>query len=265
MCSLRQVPQRKHRNRNMLSILLLAGVAVGSAQAEVAFNAGVRTGYDSNVNGVARDADEEADRFVSAAASLVYYTALDSAKTTYFVGQVGAISNHYDRYDILDNSALIVSGGLYRQLNTNWSGQISVRGGQRRAEQSARDTDSVGSTVEIKNQLTPQLWVKLVGDIEDANADLDYFSYTGTSVGLSLGYRLLANTFVNGGYIYTQRDFATAADFETQTDTYFVEATQRLSEQWYLSGSYALKDNRSNISATDYDNHVLAVGINFNY
>lgn len=265
MCSLRQVPQRKHRNRNMLSILLLAGVAVGSAQAEVAFNAGARTGYDSNVNGVARDADEEADRFVSAASSLVYYTALDAAKTTYFIGQIGAISNHYDRYDVLDNSALILSGGLYRQLNANWSGQISVRGGQRRAEQSARDTGSVGSTVEIKNQLTPQLWVKLVGDIEDAEADLDYFSYTGTSVGLMLGYRLLANTFVNGGYIYTQRDFATAADFETQTDTYFVEATQRLSEQWYLSGSYALKDNRSNISATDYENHVLAVGINFNY
>lgn len=263
MCRLRCKSSRT--KKKILPALLLMGVAVGSAQAEVAFNAGVRTGYDSNVNGVGRDDDEEADRFVSAASSLVYYTALDAAKTTYFVGQVGAISNRYDRYDILDNSAFILSGGLYRQLNVDWSGQISVRGGQRQTEHSSRDTDSVGFTLEIKNQLTPQLWVKLVGDIEDANAQLDYFSYTGTSVGLTLGYRLLANTFVNGGYTYTERDFDTVADFETKTDTYFVEAVQRLSEQWYLNASYVTKDNRSNVAATDYDNHMMAVGINFNY
>lgn len=265
MCSLKHAPQRNNGIKSFASLLLWLGVAIGSAQAEVAFNAGVRTGYDSNVNGVARDAEEESDQFVSAAASVLYYTALDAAKTTYFVGQLGAISNRYDRYDVLDNSALILSGGLYRQLNADWSAQISVRNGLRQADQSARDTDSLGSTVEIKNQLTPQLWIKLVGDIEDADADLDYFSYTGSSVGVLLGYQVRANTFINGGYTYTQRDFATAADFETKTDTYFVEATQRLSSQWYLSGSYALKDNRSNIDATDYENHVVAVGINFHY
>lgn len=265
MSSLRQILQRKHNIKNISSLLLWFGVAIGCAQGEVAFNVGARTGYDSNVNGVARNAEEESDQFVSAAASVLYYTALDAAKTTYFIGQVGAISNRYDRYEVLDNSALIVSGGLYRQLNADWSGQISIRSGQRHTEQSARDTDAMGSTVEIKNQLTPQLWIKVVGDIEDADADLDYFSYTGTSVGVLLGYQVLANTFINGGYTYTQRDFVTTADFETKTDIYFVEATQRLSRHWYLSGSYALKNNRSNISATDYDNQVMAVGINFNY
>lgn len=265
MCSLQYTLRRNNGFKNILALVLWFGVAIGSAQAEVAFNAGVRTGYDSNVNGVARNVEEESDQFVSAAASVLYYTALDVAKTTYFVGQLGAIANRYERYDVLDNSALIVSAGLYRQLNADWSAQISVRNGLREMDQSARDTDSVGSTVEIKNQLNPQLWIKLVGDIEDADADLDYFSYTGTSVGVQLGYQVFTNTFINGGYTYTERDFATTADFETKSDTYFLEATQRLSSQWYLSGSYALRDNRSNIDATDYENHVMAVGITFHY
>lgn len=238
------------------------------AQAEVTLNAGAKLNYETNVNGspdTPTTANQESDTYLTLNASAVYYTPLDAAKTSYFIGQVGALSSAYDKFDSLDNSMLMASAGFYKQLSPTWSGQITGRGFARDTRQSARDAGGFGATLEIKNQLSQSLWIKAIADYEDSTANLDAFSYTGETYGVNLGYLPLQNTFLNLGYSHATRDFETATSFSTTTQTLFADVTQRLAKNWYLNGGYAYQDNDSNIAATGYTNHIVSLGLNFSY
>ena len=255
----------------VLSAAVAAGVLAalaGPAQAELTFNAGARLSHDNNVNGspdTPTKANQRSDSYLTLNASAVYYTPLDAAQTRYFIGQIGAQSSTYNKFNNLDSSMLMVSAGLWQQLSPTWSGQITGRGFTRNTKQTDRDSDGYGATLEIKNQLTPALWVKGVADYEDSKANLRTFSYTGKTYGVNLGYLPLKDTFVNFGYSHATRDFESAAPFVSKSQTLFAEVTQRLAKNWYLSGGYAYGRNDSNIAGTAYTNHIVSVGLNFSY
>lgn len=256
---------------NLLSIVVIAGALAtlaGTAQAEVNLNAGARLSQDNNVNGspdTPNKTNQIRDNYLSLNASAVYFTPLNVEKTRYFIGQVGAMSSSYNTYNNLDSSALILSGGLYQQLSSTWSGQIMGRGFSRYTRQTTRDSTGYGGTLEIKKQLSQTVWVKGVVDYEDNAANLSTFSYTGKTYGLNLGYLPLKDTFVNFGYSHNNRDFKSVLPFRTATQTLFIEASQRLAKNWYLNGGYASMKNDSNYAGTAYTNHVLSVGVSCSY
>ena len=260
-----QTKLNKHVRQVSTAVLLTGALVSAGAQAEVTLNAGLKLTNESNINGSPIKSTEGSDTYATLNASAVYYTTLDSAKTTYFIGQVGALTSAYNKFDNLDNTALIGSAGLWKQFSSSWSGQVTGRVFDRNTEQNNRDSTGWGTTLEIKNQLTPTVWIKGVADYEDSSANLSAFSYTGQTLGLSLGYLPLQNTFVSLGYSHATRDFDTVASFETTSQTYFVDVTQRLAKNWYLNGAYAYQDNDSNIARTDYTNHILSAAINFSF
>lgn len=235
------------------------------AQAEVTFNAGAKVTYESNVNGSPIKANQLSDSYLTLSTSAVYYTALDTANTTYFIGQAGAASSAYKNFDSLNNSMLMASAGLYKQFSPAWSGQATARGFGRDTKQSERDSKGMGMTLEIKNQLSQTIWVKGVADYEKSRANLDSFGYTGTTYGLNMGYLPLNNTFVNAGYSHNSRDFKTASIFKTTSQTLFGDVTQRIAKNWYLNAGYAYQKNDSNIAGTGYDNHIVSIGVNYSY
>lgn len=252
----------------VLSFAVLAGglAALSTpAQAEVAFNAGAKASYETNVNGSPTKANQLSDNYLTVNASAVYYTPLDAAQTSYFIGQIGASSSAYNKFSSLDNSALVASAGLYKQLTPTWSGQVTGRGFSRDTKQNERDSNGLGATLEIKNQLSQTMWLKGIADYEDSKAKLNSFSYTGTTYGVNLGYLPLKDTFVNLGYSHATRDFKTTSPFRTTSQTLFAEVTQRIAKNWYLSGGYAYQDNNSNIAGTGYTNHIVSVGLNYSY
>ena len=245
----------------------LAALA-GPARAEVTFNAGAKLSYDNNVNGspdTPTKANQKSDSYLSLNASAVYFTPLDSAQTSYFIGQIGALSSAYNKFSNLNSSMLVASAGLYQQLSPTWSGQITGRGFTRETRQTERDSDGYGATLEIKNQLSPTVWVKGVADYEDSKANLGAFSYTGETYGVNLGYLPLKDTFVVLGYSHATRDFKSVAPFVSKSKTLFAEATQRMAKNWYLNVGYAYQDNDSNFAGTAYTNHIVSVGLNFSY
>ncbi|MDA8128219.1 MAG: DUF2860 family protein [Betaproteobacteria bacterium] len=248
--------------------MLTALALTAPAQADVTLNAGARLTHETNVNGspdTPTKANQESDTYLTLNASAVYYTPLDTAKTRYFIGQIGALSSAYDKFDNLDNTMLVASGGLYQQLSSSWSGQVTGRGFTRDTQQSARDANGFGATLEIKNQLSQSVWIKAIADYEDSTANLDAFSYTGKTYGVNLGYLPLQNTLLNLGYSHATRDFETASAFNTTTQTLFADVTQRLAKNWYLNGGYAYQDYGSNIAGTGYTNHIVSLGLNFSY
>ena len=249
-------------------VLTLSLIFSFTAQAEVVLNAGSRLSYDDNVNGSSdrqQSSNQEADTYITLNASAVYYTPIDVAKSTYFIGQVGALTTAFNRFSNLNNSMLIATAGLYKQFTSNWSGQVTGRGFLRDTRQDARDSEGFGGTIEIKRQLGQKFWGKAVADYEDNEADVNGFSYTGETYGVNFGYLPYQNTFINFGYNYTKRDFDTASSFRTTTDTLFTEVTQRLSTNWYLNGGYVYRDNDSNFSGTSYSNQIVSLGLSYSY
>lgn len=249
---------------------VLAGglILAVTAHADITLNAGAKLTYETNVNGAPdkpTTANQESDTYLTLHTSAVYYTPLDAAKTSYFIGQVGVLTAAYNRFNNLDNSMLIASAGLYKQLSPNWSGQLTGRGFIRDTQQDARDSDGLGATLEIKRQLGQNFWVKAVADYEDNKANLDAFSYTGETYGVNFGYLPLQDTFINFGYSHAERDFSTASRFRTTAQTVFAEATQRLAKNWYLNVGYAYRKNDSNVVGTAYTNHIVSLGLNFSY
>lgn len=257
--------------RHTLSVVAMAGALVAlvnPAQAETTLNAGARLSNDSNVNGspdTPSKANQLSDNFLSLSASAVYFKPLNDAQTNYFIGQVGASTSTYNKFNNLNSSMLMASAGIYRQLSATWSGQIMGRGFTRETKQNERDSNGAGATLEIKKQLNQTVWVKGVADYEDSRANLSSFSYTGKTYGVNLGYLPLTDTFVNLGYSHAKRDFKSSLAFNATTETLFAEVTQRLAKNWYLNGGYAYMKNDSNFSGTAYTNQVLSLGLSFSY
>jgi hypothetical protein len=245
----------------------LAALA-GSAQAEVTFNAGARLSDDNNVNGSPdkpTKANQIGDNYLTLSASAVYYTPLDTAQTRYFIGQVGAFSSAYNKFNNLDGTMLLASAGLWQQLSPTWSGQVTGRGFTRNTKQTDRDSNGFGATLEIKKQLSPTVWVKGVADYEDSKANLDTYSYTGETYGVNLGYLPRKDTFINIGYSHNNRDFKSTAPFNSTSKTLFAEASRQLAKNWYLNGGYAYVRNDSNYAGTAYTNQLVSTGLSFSY
>ena len=255
----------------LLPAMVMAGALAalaGSAQAEVTFNAGARLSHDNNVNGspdTPTKANQRGDSYLTLNTSAVYFTPLDTEKTRYFIGQIGASSSAYNKFDNLDSSMLVASAGLWKQLSPTWSGQVTGRGFTRDTQQAERDSDGFGGTLEIKKQLSEAVWVKGVADYEDNAANLGKYSYTGKTYGVNLGYLPLKDTFVTLGYSQGKRDFKSVAPFVSKSQTLFAEVSQRMTKNWYLNGGYAYGDNDSNYAGTAYTNHVLSVGLSYSY
>lgn len=254
-----------------LPAAVMAGVLAvlaGSAHAEVTLNAGARVSHDNNVNGspdTPTKANQRGDNYLSLNASAVYYTPLDAAKSRYFIGQAGVMSSTYNAFTTLNNSGLVATAGLYQQLSSTWSGQVTGRGFTRNTRQTTRDSDGYGGTLELKKQLSQTVWVKAVADYEDSKANLTTYSYTGNTWGMNLGYLPLKDTFVNLGYSHNKRDFKSTAPFHSTSETMFVELSQRLAKNWFLNGGYAYGDNNSNYAGTAYTNHVVSAGVSLSY
>lgn len=248
-----------------ISTAILCFTASPNAYAEFTLNANLKQIYERNVNGAPDTSkhNQLGDTYTNLSASSVYYTTLGEGNSTYFIGQVGAQASYYHRYSNLHNSMVNASVGLYKQFSSAWSGQFTGRGYTRETRQKERDANGWGATFELKNQLTPTLWVKGVADYEDSDANASYFSYTAQTLGLSLGYLPWQNTFINVGFSEVKRDFNTVTAFHTTTQTLFTEASQKLSKNWYLTGSYAYQDNESNIANTGYTNQIISLGVAF--
>jgi hypothetical protein len=251
-----------------ISAVVMAGVLAGltgSAQAEVTWNAGARLSHDNNVNGSPTKANRLSDNSLTLSASGVYFTPLNDAQTNYFIGQIGALSTDYNKYHNLNSSMLVASVGLWKQLSATWSGQVTGRAFTRDTQQDDRDSNGYGATLEIKDQLTKTVWLKGVADYEDSKAHLSTFSNSGPTYGVNLGYLPFKDTFINLGYSHATRDFKTVTSFVSESQTLFLEGTQRLAKNWYLSVGYAYQDNNSNIAGTAYTNQTVSVGLNFSY
>ena len=258
-----------HRPFRPQLALALALVALAAhVQADTTLNAGVRLSHDSNVNGspdTPNKNNQRSDTYLTTSASAVYFTPLDKERNSYFIGQVGARFSRYQNYTNLNNSSLVASAGLYRQLSPEWSGQLTGRGFVRETRQTDRNANGYGATLEIKRQLSDKVWLKGIVDYEDTSANLRTFSNSGTTYGLNLGYLPKKDRFINLGASKSERDFKSVTPFSSKSTVWFIDGTEKISKNWYLSLGYAYADNDSNFAGTAYTSHVVSAGLSFSY
>lgn len=253
-----------------LTVIMLSGASMLSleVQAEFTANAGLRFTHETNVNGSPDEPSKNnqlSDNSATLSASAVYYTPVDSARSAYFVGTLGAMASSYNRYDQLNNSAVYGVAGLFKQFVPGLTGQASLRLFDRQTRQDERDSNGWGGTVELSKHFSKALWLKGVLDYENSNANLASFSYDANSIGLVAGYSITDNTLLTVGTNYTKRRYDTDVAFNTKSTVLYGDVTQRVAKNWYLTGSYAYQDNDSNIAGTGYTNQVISLAVNFSY
>jgi len=119
---------------NCLPAVVVAGalaVLAYPAQAEVTLNAGARLSHDNNVNGspdTPTKANQRGDNYLSLNASAVYYTPLDAAQTSYFIGQAGAFSSACNQNKNLNTSMLVASAGSAGSMAGGFGSPVSGSG-----------------------------------------------------------------------------------------------------------------------------------------
>lgn len=254
--------------RPQLAVAMVLLLLAAHAHAETTINAGVRLSHDSNVNGspdTPSKNNQRSDTYLTTSASAVYFTPLDKERTNYFIGQVGALFSRYHNYTNLNNSTLMASAGLYRQLSPKWSGQLTGRGFVRETRQDDRNSSGYGATLEIKRQMSDKVWLKGIVDYEDSSANLRTFSNTGTTYGLNLGYLPKKDRFINLGVSKSDRNFKSVTPFSSKSTVWFIDGTEKISKNWYLNLGYAYADNDSNFAGTAYTSHVVSAGLSFSY
>ncbi len=242
------------------SLLVLSASPVRS---EVNLNFGAKLSHDSNVNG--SPTARQGDSYLTGHASAVYFTPINDERSRYFIGQAGLVATKYNKYTSADSTSLMASAGLWQKLDETWSGQATARAFWHDTKQSARNSDGYGTTLELKKQLNEKWWVKGFVDFENSAANISAFSYKGQTYGLGVGYLPRADTFVNLGFNHTDRDFKGAIAFETRSQTLYVEITERLQKNLYLSAGYAHGRNKSNFAGTAYVNNIFSIGLNVSY
>ncbi len=255
-------------SRAQLASVLVLAVLAAPVVAETTLNGGVRLSRDSNVNGspdTPNKDNQRSDTYLTTSASAVYFTPLNKEQTNYFIGQVGAMFANYHNYKNLNNSTLVASAGLYRQLSPKWSGQLMGRGFVRETRQQDRNSSGYGATLEIKRQMTDTIWLKGIVDYEDSSANLRTFSNTGMTYGLNLGYLPKKDRFINLGVSKSERDFKSVTPFTSKSTVWFIDGTEKISKNWYLSLGYAFADNDSNFAGTAYSSHMISAGLSFSY
>lgn len=245
-------------------VATLIGMPIAS-QAEMTLNVGAKATHESNVNGSPFKESQLSDSYLTLNGSATYYTPLDRAARTYFIGQAAAAVSAYRRFESLNNSALILSSGVYHQLSPAWSVQGMARVFGRDTKQDERDARGVGGSVELKNQLTQNLWLKGFLDHEKSKAGLASYSYDAASYGITGGYLLTKDIFMTAGHSRGTRTFETVSPFITRTNTTYADITQKLGDRMFLNAGFGHQRNRSNIPGTAYSNNIFSVGLTYSY
>ncbi len=251
--------------RLLTSFLLFAGaLASTAAQAEVNFNLGLKRTSESNIYGATAQANELSDQYNTLNGSVVYYAALNRKETSYFIGQIGAASSKYIAYTDMDNSSGGASVGLYQQLTQSWSAQLTGRSTMRKTQNIDRDSIGTGGILEIKAQFGATGWIKGTADYEDSNANLSSNDNIANTLGLSMGFLPLQNTFASLGASQNKRVY-TLSNYQATSNTIYVDLTQRLSQILFLNVAYAVQDNTNSVNALTAKNNILSAAINLSF
>jgi hypothetical protein len=171
----------------------------------------------------------------------------------------------YNTYTDLDATIGGVGTGIITNLSDNISSRLVVLAKIKRFGDSARNSNSYGGSLSLKEKLTQSLWLREFGDFEKNNADQSVFTYTGSTVGIGAGYAFTKMTFATLGYSYLVQKFDDPSIGRMRTHTAFLGAEWALSRNWAVGGEYDLQISKVKATGTSTTNNIFSLAVRYGY
>jgi hypothetical protein len=171
----------------------------------------------------------------------------------------------YDTYTDLDATIGGISIGMSTRFTEILSGGLSFFGKIKRFGDSARDGNSLGGVLSLKQKFTPSIWLREFGEYEKNEASDPFFNYVGTRIGVSAGYTLSRKTFVLFGYNYLLREYDEPAGSNLKAHTVFISVEQSLGRSWAVAGEYDFQASKDNVANEIVRDNIFSLALRYSY
>jgi opacity protein-like surface antigen len=128
-----------------------------------------------------------------------------------------------------------------------------------------RNSSAYGGNLTVKENLTPSFWFRQIVDYELNDADSAYFSYSGITGGLGMGYGFATKTQLALGYNYQVREFDEPSGLEMRTSTAYLGIDQPLGGNWTVSMEYDYQQSKDNVTGMTMTNNIYSLAIRYGY
>ena len=243
----------------MLSSLALIPIA----SAGLILDAGAKGVYESNITLSPSDVNKKGDYYSLLTGALGGYTEIQ--KDVYLFVRGDGAGYIFSKLSDLNSVIGGISPGIYAKWGDQFSIQAKLNGRIKNFKDSQRNSRSWGGTLELKQQIFPQLALKEGYEYEDNKADSSLFTYRGHAFGIWSEYKVIPKTMINGGYNYTTRKFDDSLSSNFNYHTFSVGVTQELVKKVYLNAGYGFQLINTNVANTSNNNHIVSVGVSYSF
>ncbi len=247
----------------VVCFMLSSFVLIQVASAGLILDAGVKGVYESNITLSPTDVNKKGDYYSLLTAALGGYTEIKKDVFLFIRGDGAGYL--YGKYSDLNSVIGGVSPGVYAKWGDRYSIQAKLNGRIKDFNDSQRDSRSFGGTLELKEQIFPQLNLKEGYEYEDNKADSSLFTYRSHAFGIWSEYKVTPKTMINGGYNYTTRKFDDSLNSNFDYHTFSVGITQELAKKVYLNAGYGFQLISTNVANTSNNNHIVSVGVSYSF
>jgi hypothetical protein len=190
---------------------------------------------------------------------------LDVGKSSSLFAKGFAEHTSYETYTDLDATIGGISVGMSTSFTEILSSSLSIFGKVKRFGDSARDGNSFGGTLSLRQRFTPSFWLREFGEYERNDANDPFFNYDGTRIGATAGYSLTQKTLVLLGYSYLLREYDEPAGSNLTADTVFLCVEQTLGRSWAVAGEYDFQASKDNITNTIMRDNIYSLSLRYSY
>jgi hypothetical protein len=190
---------------------------------------------------------------------------LDVGKSSSLFAKGFAEHTAYDTYTDLDATIAGISLGAGTGLTKVLYAGLSFFGKAKRFGDSARDGNSYGGTLSLKQRFTPSFWLREFGEYERNDAADAFFNYDGMRAGASAGYSLTQKTTVFVGYNYLLREYDEPAGSNMTAHTTILSVEHELGRNWSMGGEYDFQVSEDNITNMTMRNNIYSLALRYSY
>jgi len=236
------------------------GAAAGGAGAVIV---AAKSGDPPNATTGSTTSTGTGDFYTVLSLALGASTPIDPAKQFYLKGEL----THYQfsKFTDLDSTIVGINTGIIQKFSDIVSAQVAVKAKEKNYNNDLRDSTAYIGSLNLKQKLTPAFSIKEEYEYEQNNAKSDVFSYTGHTLGVSAGYKIVPKTTLNIGYSLLMRKFKDATGSRTTDHIISAGVEAEISKNWYATATYDHDSYDSNVSGVSNTDNTYAVGLTYNY
>jgi hypothetical protein len=171
----------------------------------------------------------------------------------------------YDTYTDLDATIGGISAGISSRFTDILSGGLSFFGKVKRFGDSARDGNSFGGVLSLKQRFMPSFWLREFGEYEKNDANDPFFNYVGTRIGAGAGYTPSRKTLILLGYNYLVREYDEPAGSNLKAHTVSLSVEQALGKSWAVAGEYAFQASEDNVTNSIMRDNIFSLALRYSY